>query len=92
MKVIDRFAEKFFWVAAVLSLSVTVLIFGFMVILGLPLFKGGQFFELLSKPWRPDQGIFGIYPMIMGTLFISLLGLGLAAGATAARRRSRSKR
>lgn len=78
MKIIDRFAEKFFWVAAVLSLSVTVLIFGFMVILGLPLFKGDQFIELLSKPWLPDHGSFGIYPMIVGTLSIALLGLGFA--------------
>lgn len=78
MKGVDRFAEKFFWVAAILSLSVTVLIFGFMVILGLPLFKGGQFFELLSKPWLPDHGIFGIYPMILGTLSIALIGLGFA--------------
>ena len=78
MKGIDRFAEKFFWVAAILSLSVTVLIFGFMVILGLPLFKGGQFFEILSNPWLPDHGIFGIYPMIVGTLSIALIGLGFA--------------
>ena len=78
MKLIDRFAEKFFWVSAVLSLAVTVLIFGFMVILGLPLFKGGHFFELFSKPWLPDHGIFGIYPMIVGTLSITLLSLVLA--------------
>ena len=78
MKLVDHFAEKFFWVAAVLSLAVTILIFGFMVILGLPLFKGGQFFDLLSKPWLPDHDTFGIYPMIVGTLSISLLGLGFA--------------
>jgi phosphate transport system permease protein len=78
MKLIDRFAEKFFWVSAVLSLAVTVLIFGFMVILGLPLFKGGHFFEFFSKPWLPDHGIFGIYPMIVGTLSITLLSLVLA--------------
>jgi phosphate transport system permease protein len=78
MKLIDCFAEKFFWVSAVLSLAVTVLIFGFMVILGLPLFKGGHFFEFFSKPWLPDHGIFGIYPMIVGTLSITLLSLVLA--------------
>jgi phosphate transport system permease protein len=78
MKLVDRFAEFFFGISAVLSLAGTILIFGFMVILGLPLFKGGQFFELLSKPWLPDHGIFGIYPMIVGTLAISLLGLAFA--------------
>lgn len=78
MKRFEGFAENFFLLSAVLSLSVTVLIFGFMVILGLPLFKDGQFFELFSKPWLPDHGIFGIYPMIMGTLSITLLGLALA--------------
>ena len=78
MKLIDRSIEKFFWIAAVLSLSITVLIFGFMVILGFPLFKGGQFFELLSQPWLPDYGTYGIYPMIVGTLSISLIGLVFA--------------
>jgi len=78
MKLVEHFAEKFFWFAAVLSLAVTILIFGFMVILGLPLFKGGQFFDLLSKPWLPDHDTLGIYPMIVGTLSISLLGLGFA--------------
>jgi len=78
MKLIDRFVEKFFWVAAVLSLALTILIFAFMVILSQPLFKGGQFFDLLSKPWLPDHSTFGIYPMIVGTLYISFLGLCFA--------------
>ena len=74
MKIFDRFAEKLFLISALLSLSITILIFGFMVILGLPLFKGGQFFKLLSQPWLPDHGTFGIYPMIVGTLSIALIG------------------
>ena len=78
MKLIDHSIEKFFWIAAVLSLSITVLIFGFMVILGFPLFKGGQFFELLSQPWLPDYGTYGIYPMIVGTLSIAFIGLVFA--------------
>ncbi len=78
MKFFDHVAEKCFWVSAVVSLSVTILMFGFMVILGLPLFKEGQFFKLLSQPWLPDHGIYGIYPMIAGTLSISLSALAFA--------------
>lgn len=78
MKFFNYVAEKCFWSSAVVSLAVTILMFGFMVILGLPLFEGGQFFELLAKPWRPDRGIFGIYPMIVGTLSVALGALMFA--------------
>ncbi len=74
----ERLAERLFWAAAILSASVTALIFGFMVVLGLPLFEDGLFFDLLSRPWLPDRGILGIYPMIVGTVSIALLSLVFA--------------
>jgi len=49
-----------------------------MIILGLPLFKGGRFFSLLTMPWMPEKGFFGIYPMIIGTIAISVLSLCFA--------------
>ena len=67
--------EKAFFLAAVASMFVTVMMFAFMVILGLPIFAGGHFFSLLVQPWNPGQGFFGIFPMITGTMIISLLSL-----------------
>lgn len=73
----NSFAERVFLSAAILSASVTVLMFGFMVVLAIPLFGEGVFFELLLQPWLPDRAIFGIFPMIVGTLSIALLGMVL---------------
>ena len=78
MKIVERVSEKFFGLAAILSAFITILIFAFMVILGLPLLKGGRFFSLLSGPWSPDHGVYGIYPMIIGTLSIATTGLVFA--------------
>jgi len=67
--------ETGFLGAAVLSASLTALILIFMLFLGFPLFRGGYFFTLLRTPWNPDHGLFGIYPMLTGTLSIVFLSL-----------------
>lgn len=67
--------EKWLYLAAILSVSITILIFGFMVFLGLPLFMEGRLFSMLSEGWMPSRNIFGIYPMIAGTLSIAFLAL-----------------
>jgi phosphate transport system permease protein len=81
------FAEKDFLGAAIFSASVTVLILIFMIFLGFPLFRDGQFYTLLTTSWNPDKGLFGIYPMLKGTLSIVLLSLcwafPLSLGASA---------
>ena len=72
---LERILEIFFLSAAIISVSVTVFIFGFMFFLGLPLIEGGHFFRLLTQSWTPARGIYGIYPMIIGTLSIASLAL-----------------
>jgi len=80
-------AETGFLGAAVLSASLAVLILIFMLALSFSLFKGGLFFTLLRTPWNPDHGLFGIYPMLAGTLSIVFLSLcwafPLSLGASA---------
>jgi phosphate transport system permease protein len=70
--------EKGFLAAALWSIFVVLLILFFMLILGLPLFREGRFLTLPVTPWMPDQGLFGIYPMIIGTAAISFLSLCFA--------------
>ena len=81
------FIERLLLAAAVVSASVTLLIFAFMILLALPLFREGLFFGLLSQPWLPDRGVFGVYPMILGTASIALLsmviGFPLSLGVSA---------
>ena len=74
----ERIAEKLFLTSAVLSVTVTVLIFGFMFVLGLPLIEGGHFFDLLKNPWSPSHGLYGIYPMLVGTVAMALLSVFFA--------------
>lgn len=68
----------FFRVAAIGSGLLTTGILLTMLLLGWPLLTEGQFLRLLSQPWQPAQGIFGIYPMIIGSVAISLLATMLS--------------
>lgn len=75
IKVHEKLIEKALLFSTCVSASLTLLILGFMVVLGLPLLEGGLFFDLLSQPWSPREGLYGIYPMIVGTLAIAFLGV-----------------
>ncbi len=71
----ERIIESLLRAAALASASVSVLIFAFMAYLGYPLVEKGQLGNLFTRPWLPDQGLYGIYPMIVGTLWIASLAL-----------------
>jgi len=72
---LERIIEKWLFLAALISVAITISIFVFMFILGLPLIQDGRLFFLLSSGWLPDQKIYGIYPMIVGSLSIAFLAL-----------------
>lgn len=74
----DKTFKTALFICAAASALATLLIFGFLLVFGLPLFKGGQFFLLLGRPWAPGQGMYGFLPMIAGTASISLLSLVVA--------------
>lgn len=74
----EKQIEKVFLFAALFSALTTFSIFIFLFILGLPLLTGGHFLSLLTQPWAPHLKQFGIFPMIAGTLVISLLSMLVA--------------
>jgi len=74
----ERAVERLFFAAAFFCAFVTLFIFGFMVYYGLPLLSGGRFAAILTSSWAPHQGLFGIAPMIAGTLAVSLLAMVFA--------------
>ena len=78
MRRLDHVAELGFRVAAFSSAVATVGIFGFMAVLGYPLLTDGRLVEVLTSPWLPDQGAFGIFPMLAGTVLIASLAVLLA--------------
>ena len=71
----EKIVEKLLFLAALISVTATLLIFGFMVILGLPLIQKGHFLFIISAGWMPHQGLFGIYPMVIGSLSIAFLAI-----------------
>ncbi len=74
----EKIIEKLFFLSAVLSCVITFSILGFLLIPGLPLFWEGHFFDILTKPWAPDYNQFGIYPMVAGSIAITLLTIMFA--------------
>ncbi len=75
---IETVTEKLFLCAALVSVSIVIIIFGFLVFFSFPLIAEGHFFGLLTKSWMPTHGSFGIYPMIAGTLFIACSSIAIA--------------
>ena len=69
----EKLVEKLFALAALISGMTTFAILLFLLIPSIPLIVEGQFLSILLQPWSPQTGQFGIYPMIIGTLTISLL-------------------
>lgn len=74
----EKTIEKLFFLAACVSGLITFFILIFLLIPAIPLFSGGHFFSILTDPWNPSLGEFGIYPMIAGTLSITMLTMVFA--------------
>jgi phosphate transport system permease protein len=70
-------AEKVFFFSAIASAVMILAIFGFMIVLAIPIFKAGNFTAIWTGPWAPHEGLYGIWPMISGTLWIALLATAL---------------
>ena len=68
----------FFRLAAFGAGFLTLAVFFMMLVLGWPLLASGRFFSLLCQDWQPSRGIYGIYPMLVGSTAISLLALLLS--------------
>lgn len=66
------------WTAAAISAAAVLAVLGFLLYFSIPLFSTQGFFEVFSWEWSPLQGAFGILPMIVGSVLLSLLALGLA--------------
>jgi len=71
----EYIARSVFLFCAMASAVIISSILLFMIVLGLPLFKGSAFLSVWTGPWAPHQGFYGILPMISGTLWIALLAV-----------------
>ncbi|MEZ4528924.1 MAG: phosphate ABC transporter permease subunit PstC [Desulfobacterales bacterium] len=74
----DIAVEGFLFFSVLISAVLTISVFVFMLIFGLPLLTEGRLFSLVTDTWRPGNGFYGIQPMIAGTLLISSLSVIIA--------------
>ena len=69
----EKFSERVFLLIALSALSVLALITVFILIKGLPLIaKVGIIDFVFGMKWAPSQGDYGIFPMIVGSVSVTL--------------------
>ncbi len=72
MKAKERIMEIVFLLAALMSITAVALICVFLFANGIPAMREIGFVDfLLGEEWRPGNNIFGIYPMILGSLYVT---------------------
>ena len=83
MKAKEKIMEYVFMLTAVVSILAVALICIFLFANGIPAMQEIGFVDfLLGKEWRPGNNIFGIYPMILGSLYVTggALVIGVPVG------------
>jgi len=69
----EKSTESIFFLIALSSLSVLALISIFILVQGIPIIsKVGLFNFIFGMKWAPSQGAFGIFPMIIGSVSVTL--------------------
>ncbi len=72
MKFKEKAMEILFLLAACVSILAVALICIFLFANGIPAIKEiGLFDFLLGKEWRPGNDIYGIFPMILGSIYVT---------------------
>ena len=68
----EKFMQGVFFIAACTSVLAVALIFVFLFANGIPAMKEIGFMEFLTgERWKPTNEIFGILPMIMGSIYVT---------------------
>ena len=83
----ERAVRRALSLAAIIAGSISGLILFFLFYFSLPILSSGLIADFLTRGWEPDKGLLGIFPMIVGTVYIAGLamiwatpiGIGLAA-------------
>ena len=69
----ERIPERIFFVLALSSISALALITIFIFIQGIPIIaEVGVSNFIFGMTWAPSQGQFGIFPMVIGSVFVTL--------------------
>lgn len=77
----DKIAQKLFFITALASIAVLLMIIVFLFMEGLPLFKTVGISDfLLGDYWYPtsDPADFGVFPLIAGSVFVTILSAAIS--------------
>lgn len=74
--IFEEILEKLFLICAFISIICVLAITVFIFIKGVPaIFKIGIFDFIFGSVWNPSKNIFGIFPMIIGSLAVTLISI-----------------
>jgi len=75
----EQVAKGILLLSFILAGSISALIFFFLLYFSMPLITSGLMGTILTSGWDPYNHVIGIYPMIVGTVYIAGLALLMAA-------------
>ncbi len=75
----DRIYERLLTVPSLIVVSVFISMFAFLIYRSIPILESKSLGHLLlSSRWNPDRGSFGLYPMIVGTIMVTVIAMMIA--------------
>ena len=75
----DRLAGRLFFVFSVIPVGLALIILVMLVYKSWPILRTQPTWQLLTgQIWKPDDGLFGFWPFITGTIWVTLLALVIA--------------
>jgi len=78
-KLTEIIIEKGLMIIAILSVIIILLIIGFIVVEGMPAIEQIGFFNFIfGMKWAPKDEVYGVFPMIIGTLEMMAISLVIA--------------
>lgn len=78
-KLTELIIEKGLMIIAILSVIIILLIIGFIVVEGMPAIEQIGFFNFIfGMKWAPKDEVYGVFPMIIGTLEMMAISLVIA--------------
>ncbi len=84
---VEKLMKAVFLISACVSIAMVVLICVFLFGNGIPTIKEIGFFRFFfGKVWRPNNGLYGIYPMIIGSIYVTAgaIAVGVPIGVLTA--------
>jgi phosphate transport system permease protein len=75
----DKRAIWLFFIVSIIPVVLVIIIFGMLIFKSWPILKEHSILQLLSgQKWKPEEGAFGFWPFISGTIWVTLTALLIA--------------